>query len=260
MSDAVMRRPLIWLLAGAGILMAIGVAYFQIEKGFSGVSTLPDEVEAKQAFLILTEEFTGGLGEPIEIVIDGTLTPAVADGLDELIAALAADPFGRPGRAAGSAAGDIHMLTVPLAGDSASQAAVAAIERLRAEYVPAAFAGLDEKVLVGGYPAFSVDFFEDVDIFTPIVFIFVLGLSFLLLTVVFRSIVLPIKAILLNLLSVSAAYGAVVLFFQPSASPGWIQAIAERLGFIRWRTSKHGCHCSSSRSCSDCPWTTTSSC
>jgi len=235
MSNAVMRRPVVWLLAGAALLMAIGVAYFQIEKGFSGVSTLPDDVEAKQAFLILTEEFSGGLGEPIEIVIDGPVTPPVAAGLDELVAALAADPaFGPPlGELESNAAGDINVLTVPLAGDSASQASVAAVERLRAEYVPAAFAGLDEEVLVGGYPAFSVDFFEDVDTFTPIVFLFVLGLSFLLLTVVFRSIVLPIKAILLNLLSVAAAYGAVVLFFQPSASPGWIQAIAERMGFIQ---------------------------
>jgi RND superfamily putative drug exporter len=235
MSNAVMRRPVVWLLAGSALLLAIGVAYFQIEKGFSGVSTLPDDVEAKQAFLILEEEFSGGLGEPVEIVIDGPVTPEVADGVERLLAALAADPaFGPPlGELETNAAGDISALTVPLAGDSASRVSVHAIERLRGEYVPEAFSGLDEEVLVGGYPAFSVDFFEDVDTFTPIVFVFVLGLSFILLTVVFRSIILPIKAILLNLLSVSAAYGAVVLFFQPSASPGWIQWIAERLGFIQ---------------------------
>jgi RND superfamily putative drug exporter len=97
MSNAVMRRPVVWLLAGSALLLAIGVAYFQIEKGFSGVSTLPDDVEAKQAFLILEEEFSGGLGEPIEIVIDGAVTPEVADGVERLLAALAADPaFGPP--------------------------------------------------------------------------------------------------------------------------------------------------------------------
>jgi RND superfamily putative drug exporter len=234
-SKAVMRRPIVWLSAGAGVLILIAIAYFQIETGFSGVSTLPDDVEAKQAFLILQEEFSGGLGEPVEIVVDGPITPAISRGLDDLIAALAADPdFGPPlGELQTSTDGSISALTVPLAGDSASRASVAAIERLRAEYVPAAFAGLDEEVYVGGFPAFSVDFFEDVDVFTPIVFVFVLGLSFVLLTVVFRSIVLPIKAILLNMLSVGAAYGAVVLFFQPSASPGWIQSIAEWLGFIQ---------------------------
>ena len=69
-------------------------------------------------------------------------------------------------------------------------------------------------VLVGGETAFNVDFFDIADTYTPIVFVFVLGLSFLLLTVVFRSIVLPVKAIIMNLLSVGAAYGLVVLFFQ----------------------------------------------
>lgn len=235
MTKRVMGRPVIWLVGGAVFLGAIALAYFQIQTGFSGVSTLPDELESKQAFLILAEEFSGGLGEPVEIVVSGQQTPEVAAGVERLVATLAADPaFGPPsGPFAANAAGDLGALTVPLSGDSASRASTDAILRLRAEYVPKAFDGTGAEVFVGGWPAFSVDFFDDVDTYTPIVFTFVLGLSFLLLTVVFRSIVLPVKAILLNLLSVGAAYGAVVLFFQPSASPGWIQSIAEWLGFIQ---------------------------
>jgi RND superfamily putative drug exporter len=229
MSNAVMRRPVIWLLAGSALLMAIAVACPDQKQAFR-VGTLPGDVEAKQAFLILAEEFSGGLGEPVEIVIDGAVTPAVAHGLDELLAALAADPsFGPPlGELQTSATGDISALQVPLAGDSASRASVAAIERLRDEYVPAAFAGLDEEVLIGGYPAFSVDFFEDVDTFTPIVFVFVLGLSFVLLTVVFRSIVLPDQGDPVEPALGGAAYGAVVLFFQPSAVASGFRASGDR--------------------------------
>ncbi|MEK7252818.1 MAG: MMPL family transporter [Actinomycetota bacterium] len=234
-TGAVMRRPVVWLLGGAALLVAIGVAYFQIQTGFSGVSTLPDDLESKQAFLILKEEFSGGLGEPLEIVADGTVTAEVTAGFDRLVEIVAGDPaFGPPlGELQVNDTGDIALLSIPLQGDAASRVSNEAVIRLRAEYVPQAFAGTDATVLVGGWPAFNIDFFDDVKTNTPIVFIFVLGLSFLLLTVVFRSIVLPIKAILLNLLSVGAAYGAIVLFFQPAASPGWIQSIAEGLGFIQ---------------------------
>ena len=235
LTNRVMRRPVWWLLGGGAVLIAIGVAYFQIQTGFSGVSTLPDDLESKHAFLVLQEEFSGGLADPVEIVIDGTITAEVEAAVDDLLATLAGDPlFGPPSTGlVTNEAGDIGAITVPLAGDSASRASNAAVARLRSDYVPAAFDGTGVNVLVGGWPAFNLDFFDDVDQYTPIVFIFVLGLSFLLLTVVFRSIVLPIKAILLNLLSVGAAYGAVVLFFQPHASPGWIQSISEKLGFIQ---------------------------
>ena len=97
--------------------------------------------------------------------------------------------------------------------------------RPRASNLPAAFAGLDVEVLVGGASAFNVDFFDDTTTFTPIVFAFVLGLSFILLTVGGRAIVLPIKAIILNLLSVAAAYGAVVLVFQDGVGPSWVKSI-----------------------------------
>ncbi len=108
---------------------------------------------------------------------------------------------------------------------------MAAVTRLRETYVPEAF-GEDSGVLVGGDTAFVKDFFDISDLYTPIVILLVLLLSFMLLTVVFRSIVVPAKAILMNLLSVGAAYGLIVLVFQKGgpAFGGWI---AERLDFIR---------------------------
>ena len=85
---------------------------------------------------------------------------------------------------------------------------------LRDEHIPAAFDGVAAEVYVGGVTAEAADFFGIVDVYTPIVFAFVLGLSFIILMLVFRSIVIPTKAIIMNLLSVGATYGLLVLVFQ----------------------------------------------
>ena len=223
----VMARPVLWLVLGAGFMLVLGSFALQMETGFSGVSTLPDDLESKQAFEILEAEFgLGGATDPVEIVIDGEFTPDVEAAIAELTDAMAGDPsFGTPAPVDVNDAGDLALLSVPLTGDFQSEASTAAVELLRNELIPAAFAGTDTEVLVGGASAFNVDFFEDVRVFTPIVFSFVLSLSFILLTVVFRSIVLPIKAIFLNLLSVAAAYGAVVIAFQEGVGPEWLKDI-----------------------------------
>ena len=106
------------------------------------------------------------------------------------------------------------MLLVPVAGDALSVATRDAIKRLRDTHIPAAFAGVPATVLVTGETAFNIDFFKVADDAAYVVFPFVLGMSFLLLLLVFRSIVVPLKAIILNLLSVGATYGILVLIFQ----------------------------------------------
>ena len=88
------------------------------------------------------------------------------------------------------------------------------ITRIRDEYIPSAFQGVDAEVLVGGTSAITADVFDIVDRYTIPVFAFVLGFSFVVLMLVFRSIVIPIKAVLMNLLSVGTAYGLMVLVFQ----------------------------------------------
>jgi RND superfamily putative drug exporter len=99
--------------------------------------------------------------------------------------------------------------------DAFSSTAYAAVDRLRSTIIPSAFADVaGAEVLVTGATAETADYFRAVDDVTPWVFVFVLGLSFVLLTIVFRSLVVPTKAILMNLLSVGAAYGLLVLVFQ----------------------------------------------
>jgi RND superfamily putative drug exporter len=226
-TGAVMRRPVIWLTAGASVMVILSLAFFSMDTGFSGVSTLPDDLESKQAFEILRDDFgLGGATDPVEIVIDAPIDAEIEASVAALTAAMSADDiFGEPAPLEVNDSADLAVLSVPLADDFQSEAAASAVESLRNDLVPAAFAGTDATVLVGGASAFNVDFFDDVSTYTPIVFVFVLGLSFLLLTVVFRSIVLPVKAIILNLLSVGAAYGAVVLAFQVGVGPTWAKNI-----------------------------------
>ena len=111
-------------------------------------------------------------------------------------------------------AGDLALLSVPLTVPDDTVLASNAINRLRDEIIPKAFDGVPAEVLVTGLVAFNEDFFDVArDAVIP-VFAFVLGMSFILLMVVFRSIIVPLKATLRNLLSVGAAYGLLVLVFQ----------------------------------------------
>ena len=211
----VMGRPIISLVLGAGILIAAAVSYFDIDTGFAGVSTLPEDSRSKQAFNVLSEEFSGGQNSPVEIVVDGDVgAPEVQGAIEDLQATLSSDELFGTAHVQMDEAGDTAVVSFPINADPQSEIATGSIDRIRGEYVPAAFDGTDVEVLVGGETAFNKDFFDLTDTYTPIVFAFVLGLSFLLLMVVFRSIVVPLKAIVMNLLSVGAAYGLIVLVFQ----------------------------------------------
>ena len=218
----VMRYPVLSFLAASGVMVAAALPALDINTGFNGVDSLPDGVQSKDAFFILEEEFSFGVVSPMEIVIDGDAnSEAVKAGIAALRELLAADPdFVGASRVRVNAAGDLSLVSVPVAGEPASDEAIEALRRLRADYLPAAFAGVDAEILVTGETAFNDDFFEITDRFTPIIFVFVLSLSFLLLTVAFRSIVIPLMSIILNMLSVGAAYGLMVLVFQKGYGAG----------------------------------------
>jgi RND superfamily putative drug exporter len=214
-SRRVMGRPMISLVAGAGILIAASLSYLNIDIGLAGVSTLPQDSPSRQSFEILSTEFSGGVTSPVEVVVDGDANSAAVRGaIEELQRAVHDDPLFGPSRVRVSEDGDTNLVSFPVNSDPSSADATASILRLRDDYIPTAFAGIDASVLVGGDTAFNSDFYDVVDANTPIVFSFVLGLSFLLLMIVFRSIVVPLKAIVMNLLSVGAAYGLIVLVFQ----------------------------------------------
>jgi putative drug exporter of the RND superfamily len=213
--QAVVRRPVAGLVLSAGLLLVLAVPVGDLERGFAGISTLPDRFPSKQGLLALEASFPGATTEPAKVVIHGQVTsPEVKAAIDRLRRDL--DGRGRFGPATldENDAGDLAVLSVPVGADAQSTQAYAAVRQLRQEFIPAAFAGVDARVLVTGDSAENLDYFAIIGRWLPLVFVFVLGLSFLLLVLAFRTIVVPAVAILLNLLSVGAAYGLVVGVFQ----------------------------------------------
>ena len=218
---AVMRRPLVSLVLSAGLLVAAAVPYFDISLGTVGVSTLPDGLRSKQAFVVLQEEFGFGQDLPAVVVIDGqTGSESVQAAIKRLEAAVGSDPAFVTSELEVHPDADLSVLRARLAGDPASEQAMDAVKRLRADYIPNAFDGVPARAVVTGETAGFVDTVEIVDTYTPIVVALVLSLSFVLLTLAFRSIVIPVKAILMNLLSVGATYGIIVLVFQKGVGAG----------------------------------------
>jgi putative drug exporter of the RND superfamily len=219
LSLAVMARPILSVALATGLLILPATAFFSITTGAVGVSSLPDSAESRRGFDILDEDFSFGLLTPVEIVVQGDYrSPAVQDGVRRLEERLAGDPaFVAPLRRETSPDQMLAVLSASLTLDPNGDEAYESIKRLRAEVIPESFAGSGARVLVTGLTAQNVDFFDLIGRYTPLVFAFVLSLSFLLLMLVFRSLVVPVKAILMNLLSVGAAYGLIVLAFQK----GW---------------------------------------
>jgi RND superfamily putative drug exporter len=228
-SRGVMARPVVYLVLAVAILGGLGSFYFQLNQGTSqNVSQLPDEFESKQAFLTLEREFAGGVTDPARIVVTGDIQSASAQSaIGELQQAIGdTDVFAPHTEVLPSQDGSTVVVDAFFRGDPSDEAAFQGIRDLRSEIVPAAFQGVDGvEVLVGGNTAFFTDFLDVADRYQPIVLAFVLGLSFILLTVVFRSIVVPVKAIVMNLLSVGAAYGAVTLVFQEGVGIGFFNAL-----------------------------------
>jgi RND superfamily putative drug exporter len=214
-TSAVTARPVISVLLSGGLLIALAAPVFNINLGTVGISTLPADSDPRHAFDVLNAEFSDGV-LTADIVIDSPDAdgPEAQGRIDRLTAALNADGFFGASSVEVNEAGDLALLTVAMPGDFSSPESKAALERLRGDYIPAAFGDSAANVYVGGPTAETVDSVEAQKDVLPLVFAFVLGLSFLLLLVAFRSIVVPFKAVIMNLLSVGAAYGILVLVFQ----------------------------------------------
>ena len=221
----VTKRPLVSLLVTAALLIAAAVSTFDLNPGFPGISTFPDGRQSKDGYELLQEKFSFGLISQALVVIDGDVnSQPVRNATDRLVETMRVNPVFGDTNLLVNEAGNLAILSFPLNGDPSTAVVVGAIRALRSTDIPAAFKGVAADVLVGGEAAGNIDFFDLANTYLPFVLVFVLGLSFVMLTIVFRSLVVPIKAIIMNLLSVGVAYGLMVLVFQRGF-------LADELGF-----------------------------
>jgi RND superfamily putative drug exporter len=231
-SDAVVKHPLAIAVLTIALLLLLAAPVLGLNLGFNGAKGLPDAVAAKKASLLLQQNFTLGLTAPAVVVVDAgkdhnIFAPDVQAHISQFVNAVQAETaspanptafFGAPLQTTINDAGDTAQIQVPLNSDTGDKKAIAAIRHLRGDLVPRAFGGSGITALVTGYAAANVDFKTNIIARTPLVFGFVLGLAFLILLITFHSLVIPLKAILLNLLSVGATYGILALIFQR----GWL--------------------------------------
>jgi uncharacterized membrane protein YdfJ with MMPL/SSD domain len=216
----VMHRPAVSLGLGLAILLAAASPIFGLHIGHSGVSTLPDRLPSKQGYVALARNFPVQTPNPVRIVTVGGDPRSVAHDLAALRKRLAADPRFGSGTVFGPRDGRIAALTLPIRGDAVSNAAISAVRDLRRNVVPQALEGSGAQIYIGGQTAENADYFDAVTNPAPIVIAFVLGFSFLVLLVAFRSLVVAVASVFLNLLSVGAAYGLLTLVFIEGVGSG----------------------------------------
>jgi RND superfamily putative drug exporter len=215
--DGVMRRPVLSVILAGGALVALAVPALSLHTKVSGADDLPRDIPIVQTYDHVTNAFPGeGAQSQVVVEADDTTSGPVAGAIGDVRRAVVAEKVATgPVSVETSPDGSVTSIEVPTAGRGSDAASTAALENIRERIVPAAFAGVSgASVNVAGDAAESKDFNELLAQRLPLVIAFVLGMAFLLMLVTFRSIVVPIKAIVLNLLSVGAAYGVLVLVFQ----------------------------------------------
>ncbi len=213
-AHTIMSHPVVALVLATTLLVTLALPLFDLQRGMEGASTLPPG-DVRTAFNVLNSDFAAGLLAPVEIVVDAPRSSQTEQSIAQLESRLTADPaFVASPTVEWNDSNDLALVSVPLKADPNSPPAYAALRQLRHSIIPSTFSSSQAHVYVTGQTAFNVDFINLVDQYTPIIFAYVLGLSFILLMLAFRSIVVPAKAILMNLLSVGASYGLMVLVFQ----------------------------------------------
>ncbi len=231
-SDRVLSRPAVLATVTLLALLAMAAPLLTLNLGFNGAKGLSDDVKAKAALIALQEDFTLGLTNPALVLVDAgkernVFAPEVQSHVSQLTALVETEtvtpqnrdaPYGSPIQTEIDDAGDTELIQIPLNADVGEDKAIDAVNHLRDDLIPGAFGDSPAHVVVTGSTAFNIDFRDSIIFRTPFVLAFVMGLAFLIMLVAFRSLVIAAKAIVLNLLSVGAAYGLLVLVFQE----GWL--------------------------------------
>ena len=215
--DRVLRRPVVALVLAGGALLALSIPGLGLQTKLSGIEEMPQNLASIQTYKKIQQAFPAEAG-PATVVVkaDDVETPAVKAAISDLQQRAERDPqITGPISVEVNPSHTVAQLDVGLPGNGTDDASMNALEHLRNELLPATIdrvPGVSADVT--GQAAYTADFNALMRSRTPLVFAFVLGLAFILMLVSFRSIVVPIKAIVLNLLSVGASYGMLKLVFQ----------------------------------------------
>jgi uncharacterized membrane protein YdfJ with MMPL/SSD domain len=215
--DRVLRRPVLTALVAAGLLLALAAPALQLNMVKPGPDTFPQSLDIVKTYNRMQEAFPG-TALPANVVVKApdVNAPAVGEAIDRLeTEALASGRMQEPITVDVNESATVANVTIPIAGTGTDDASVAALEVLREEIVPETVGALpDSESGVTGLSAQWKDQTATMTSKLPLVVAFVLLFAFVLMLVAFRSIVVAAKAIVLNLLSVAAAYGVLVIVFQ----------------------------------------------
>jgi uncharacterized membrane protein YdfJ with MMPL/SSD domain len=222
------KRAAIVAVAAASVLILMAAPISTLRLGFttSDPSTMPPSLEGVQAWELIQAEWPAGHNVTMDVIVTNATRPAAAAAVSdfEIAERKGEIPGVNPSTSAISYSGDGTVVDVRAAipGGPNDQTNWALVQTFRTSVVPQYFGSLTgSHVYVAGDAALAMDYSNYFGSPMPLVILFVLGMSFLLLLVAFHSIVIPIKAILLNLMSAGAAFGVLVLLFQD----GWFDNI-----------------------------------
>jgi RND superfamily putative drug exporter len=222
--DRVLRRPLVSALVSAGVLVALAVPALGMQTTLGGTDDFSREIEAMQTYDRVQAAFPSeGSAEMVVVKADDVTAPEVVGGIESLEAKAAERPDLFEGETSTELSGDrtVAIVTLPITGTGTDGRAARAVDAMRDDLVPSTLGRIEGvEAYTTGEAAATGDFNDAMIGNLPFVFAFVLSAAFLLLLVTFRSLVVPIKAILLNLLSVGSAYGLLVLVFQAEWAEG----------------------------------------
>ena len=221
--DRVLKRPLVSVIVAGGLLLALSIPAFSMHTVNPGVEGLPRDLAVMQTYDKIQAAFPGGPVPAVTVVkADDVTSPEVQQAIGDLQReAIATGELSEPTHVEINPDKTVATVSLAVKGTGTDAASEQSLSVLRDDVVPTTVGKVQgAEVAVTGFTAGSKDFNDTMRSHLPLVFGFVLTLAFILLLVTFRSIVVPIKAIVLNLLSVGAAYGILKLVFQDGRLEG----------------------------------------
>ena len=221
--DRVLRRPALAAVLSGGALLALAVPTVTLHTQLPSFTDLPKSLPIVRTYEAIQRAFPGAQ-TPAKVVVAApdVTSPQVQRAVSRFESgALATGQMFEPISTEVNRARTVETISISLQGNGSDGKSTAALRTLRQQVIPSTLGTVDGvKAAVTGETAGTHDFNAQMKSHAPLVFAFVLALCFVLLLVTFRSLVIPIKAVLLNLLSVGAAYGLMVLVFQHSWAEG----------------------------------------